>query len=133
MGKIAHRIVRVWLSKSPLLATMLMECATACQDTMDHPVNWVYDHFIPYMCTNLSPQLTLICSQLYAIVGTYPFCCIYAPIECPEGFYGQDCVEVCQCENGASCDFITGLCNCTAGWMGRHCNMSKLPCIYLNS
>ena len=41
MGQAAHRPVRAWLSKSPLRATMLMEHATACQDTMDHPVNWV--------------------------------------------------------------------------------------------
>ena len=46
-------------------------------------------------------------------------------LECSEGFYGQDCMDVCQCQNGASCDFITGLCNCTIGYIGRFCDMSK--------
>ena len=52
-------------------------------------------------------------------------------IECSEGFYGQDCMGVCQCQNGASCDFITGYCNCTIGFIGRFCNMSKSRLIKL--
>lgn len=45
---------------------------------------------------------------------------------CPAGFYGQNCEEVCQCQNGAECDFITGGCTCTIGWSGEYCNSSKL-------
>ena len=41
----------------------------------------------------------------------------------PDGSYGQDCLEVCQCQNGASCDVVTGMCNCTAGWQGSSCNI----------
>ena len=51
--------------------------------------------------------------------------------ECQEGFYGQDCVGVCQCQNEASCDFGTGSCDCGAGWMGQFCNMSKYATIQL--
>ncbi len=43
-------------------------------------------------------------------------------LECPEGYYGDDCAGVCACENGASCNHITGECNCTAGWRGEACN-----------
>ena len=42
------------------------------------------------------------------------------------GFYGQNCEEVCQCQNGAECNFITGECTCTIGWSGEYCNSSKL-------
>ena len=51
----------------------------------------------------------------------------YTCIDCPEGFYGEGCTdsEECECQNGASCDPVTGQCNCTAGWMGETCNKSK--------
>ena len=45
--------------------------------------------------------------------------------DCPEGFYGDDCTEECECQNGASCDDNTGQCNCTEGWTGEPCNESK--------
>ena len=44
--------------------------------------------------------------------------------ECPNGFYGQDCLDVCRCVNG-DCDFITGFCNCSIGYVGAACDMSK--------
>jgi hypothetical protein len=34
---------------------------------------------------------------------------------------------VCQCQNGASCDHISGKCTCRTGFTGRHCEQSKLP------
>lgn len=49
----------------------------------------------------------------------------YTITECLDGYYGQDCANECQCENEALCDFRTGSCNCTAGWMGEACNESK--------
>ena len=51
--------------------------------------------------------------------------CQYDGTECPEDFYGQDCLEECLCQNGAACDFITGMCNCTAGFTGALCTMSE--------
>ena len=45
--------------------------------------------------------------------------------ECSEGFFGQDCLEECLCQNGAECDFITGMCNCTIGFIGALCDMSE--------
>ena len=48
-----------------------------------------------------------------------------AMTECPDGFFGQDCLDVCTCQNNASCHFITGMCNCTIGFTGATCSMSK--------
>lgn len=36
-------------------------------------------------------------------------------------------MDICQCVNG-DCDFTTGFCNCSIGFVGVACNMSKLPC-----
>ncbi|KAM7413351.1 hypothetical protein PAMA_020643 [Pampus argenteus] len=43
------------------------------------------------------------------------------PTVCPDGFYGLDCGQMCECRNGARCHHITGACLCTAGWAGPHC------------
>lgn len=32
---------------------------------------------------------------------------------------------MCQCQNGASCDHISGKCTCRTGFTGRHCEQSK--------
>lgn len=44
---------------------------------------------------------------------------------CPLGFYGKDCSQSCQCQNGADCDHISGQCTCRRGFMGRHCEQSE--------
>ena len=45
--------------------------------------------------------------------------------ECPPGKWGQNCQEHCDCRNGGTCDFATGVCRCTANWTGEKC---ELPC-----
>lgn len=44
---------------------------------------------------------------------------------CPAAFYGKDCGRVCQCQNGASCNHISGKCTCRTGFTGQHCEQSK--------
>lgn len=44
---------------------------------------------------------------------------------CPLGFYGKDCALICQCQNGADCDHISGQCTCRTGFMGKHCEQSE--------
>lgn len=44
---------------------------------------------------------------------------------CPLGFFGKDCALICQCQNGADCDHISGQCTCRTGFMGRHCEHSE--------
>lgn len=46
---------------------------------------------------------------------------------CPDGFYGIECREACECLNGASCDHVTGQCHCPPGWTGPRCGHSKCP------
>ncbi|ETE62786.1 Multiple epidermal growth factor-like domains protein 11, partial [Ophiophagus hannah] len=37
---------------------------------------------------------------------------------CPSGTYGVNCSQECPCRNGGQCDHVTGVCLCTAGYMG---------------
>lgn len=39
-------------------------------------------------------------------------------VPCDEGFYGYRCEQDCRCENGASCDPISGACKCAPGYRG---------------
>ena len=41
--------------------------------------------------------------------------------ECAQGFYGSDCSEECQCQNGGSCERFNGTCTCNPGWTGTFC------------
>ncbi|ELK24844.1 Multiple epidermal growth factor-like domains protein 11, partial [Myotis davidii] len=51
---------------------------------------------------------------------------------CPAAFYGKDCGRVCQCQNGASCDHISGKCTCRTGFTGKHCEQTALMMEELN-
>lgn len=44
---------------------------------------------------------------------------------CPEGTYGENCSNKCQCNNDAKCSPESGMCLCLAGWRGQQCD---LPC-----
>lgn len=35
---------------------------------------------------------------------------------CPTGTHGAMCKSECRCQNGGSCDPVTGECTCTPGW-----------------
>lgn len=35
--------------------------------------------------------------------------------------WGSGCGSECQCSNGATCDRLTGFCDCPAGFMGKNC------------
>lgn len=50
---------------------------------------------------------------------------LYCCLECDEGFYGKNCHQQCQCVNAGSCDHVTGMCHCNAGWTGTTCAESK--------
>jgi len=38
--------------------------------------------------------------------------------ECREGQWGSACSQQCQCQNGATCNHVTGECKCAEGWRG---------------
>ena len=42
-----------------------------------------------------------------------------------KGTHGHDCAFTCDCKNLATCDHVTGHCNCLAGWSGTRCDK---PC-----
>ena len=41
---------------------------------------------------------------------------------CEPGRWGPGCVRTCPCENGATCDPVSGDCQCTAGYEGATCD-----------
>jgi len=41
---------------------------------------------------------------------------------CPEGTFGDNCEQECQCQNGANCNHVDGTCVCSAGYMGTTCS-----------
>ncbi|PIK54330.1 hypothetical protein BSL78_08758 [Apostichopus japonicus] len=38
------------------------------------------------------------------------------------GFFGEQCLHVCKCLNGADCDVVTGSCDCQPGFTGLYCD-----------
>lgn len=42
-------------------------------------------------------------------------------LACKFGYYGQNCSRICSV-NCKTCQHTVGLCSCTAGWHGFHCN-----------
>uniref|UniRef100_UPI00358E189F multiple epidermal growth factor-like domains protein 11 n=1 Tax=Myxine glutinosa TaxID=7769 RepID=UPI00358E189F len=46
-------------------------------------------------------------------------------IPCDADHWGQDCLRLCPCQNGADCDPVSGSCSCLPGFRGRRC---QLPC-----
>ena len=51
--------------------------------------------------------------------------CFHTYVGCSGGFFGDNCEEVCLCQNGAACHFVTGECTCTVGWNGTYCDQRK--------
>ncbi|CAG0900959.1 unnamed protein product, partial [Cyprideis torosa] len=42
-------------------------------------------------------------------------------LPCPEGTHGEACAQTCRCQNGGTCDHVTGACLCGPGWRGDVC------------
>lgn len=43
-------------------------------------------------------------------------------LACTKGFFGQDCAQLCKCPGlEASCDHVTGQCECPPGFKGLQC------------
>lgn len=53
---------------------------------------------------------------------------VYFLPECKAGFYGVDCRQLCLCQNGGSCDKISGRCLCASGWTGIECELGEKIC-----
>uniref|UniRef100_A0A8D3EBW1 Multiple EGF-like-domains 6b n=1 Tax=Scophthalmus maximus TaxID=52904 RepID=A0A8D3EBW1_SCOMX len=71
------------------------------------------------------------CEKHMLLTGRLNVCvCVSA---CPQGFYGLDCQEKCLCLNGGSCDHVSGVCSCPAGWIGPFCNLSECPVLSMST
>ena len=100
----------------------MLKTALACLNaSLPHATMWMA-HVIAFLDT--SDQHVNKVQHLHPCVGYIELKFILLHAECPDGFYGQDCLDVCNCVNG-DCDFITGFCNCSIGYVGVACDMSK--------
>eukprot|EP00058_Branchiostoma_floridae_P001873 XP_002587361.1 hypothetical protein BRAFLDRAFT_96244 [Branchiostoma floridae] len=52
---------------------------------------------------------------------------------CPQGRFGADCNQNCNCKNGSNCNIYTGRCpdGCREGWKGATCQEGTLFLFYL--
>ncbi len=44
---------------------------------------------------------------------------------CPIGQWGPDCLNSCNCHNGAQCSAYDGECRCSLGWTGLYCTQRE--------
>lgn len=58
---------------------------------------------------------------------------LYVYTECVAGWFGADCQQQCECENGGQCDRQTGRCSCSAGWVGELCERGEAASLYLHN
>ena len=81
---------------------------------------WNKYHLIILYCGSATTDQIFL-HVFYSIAGFIgPRCDTF----CPSGYYGNNCTQTCDCENGASCSPTDGSCNCTAGWQGHTCNQA---------
>lgn len=71
--------------------------------------------------------------HIYLPVRTAYACFLFVFTACDAGFWGLDCVKVCDCRNSdVSCDAVTGQCNCEAGFTGTRCDLSEFSTFALD-
>ena len=56
----------------------------------------------------------------------YPFLsqvvrCFHVCLDCPDGWYGENCPFECQCARKQQCARDTGACTCLPGWKDELC------------
>ena len=53
---------------------------------------------------------------------------VYIFLVCAESTYGEGCTQRCRCEEGVSCDHVTGACEreCPPGFRGSNCTEGTL-------
>lgn len=66
--------------------------------------------------------LTILVERKWSCTfSNYLFSLYRCTEECPVGFYGEFCSKECNCENGGTCDHVTGTCRCVPGFVGPTC------------
>ena len=81
------------------------------------PSMWKYWFLLPLIMHTDAPlhAIPVYCCHL----GWKGANCV---IICPSGSHGFGCQRACECENGATCNPITGACTCLPGFAGMICN-----------
>ncbi|XP_065844809.1 uncharacterized protein [Oscarella lobularis] len=85
-----------------------------CETVRPSGVSLLEGTQISCMCKHLSEFV--IVQKCHA--GYYG---IYCERSCPQGRWGQDCLESCACNSRGPCDFVSGQCDCNSGWIGLQC------------
>lgn len=60
-----------------------------------------------------------------AAVCTFVIKIILLSSACDPGLFGAGCEARCQCARGASCNHVTGECQCPPGWRGKLCDKGR--------
>lgn len=71
-------------------------------------LRWIALRYVVYVC--------ILRTQINFKKG------VHCETNCPTGYYGENCDQVCRCLNNSSCDPDTGRCICSAGWTGADCS-----------
>ena len=64
-------------------------------------------------CASLSIGVNNYCQPLFTFMNM----CVLFPAVCAPGRWGESCLQECQCQNGASCDRVSGKCHCLPGYV----------------
>ena len=54
-------------------------------------------------------------------------------LACDNTHFGDGCIQVCTCQNGATCDGTTGMCTCPPGFMNANCSEGMVTDIHVHA
>jgi len=101
----AHEPTRRYVSQPLLSDECPPTCSTGSQALTDCAL--LYDN-------DVRPNVTFCRSYIRCV-------CVCVRAGCSKGRYGPNCSLQCDCENGATCDEVSGRCRCRLGWIGPRC------------
>ena len=75
---------------------------------------------VPGICLKLVPFTPEGPQEFRPLVGN-PAAPCNPPAACPPDTFGKNCSSLCTCQNGGTCDPVSGACRCPPGVSGAHC------------
>ncbi|KAL1007598.1 hypothetical protein UPYG_G00088920 [Umbra pygmaea] len=66
------------------------------------------------------------------VLGSLVLIALNCELKCPPGTFGYGCQQLCECQNNATCDYVTGTCYCSIGYKGIRCDQAALMMEELN-
>jgi len=82
-------------------------------------------------------MLTISChavvdvSLVVVVTGCRGNVLLWMVTDCAAGYYGLGCQGRCLCANNASCDVVSGSCDCLPGWTGPACDQGNRHQLHL--